>query len=74
MVTDGVDGLIVPVRDASTLANAIARLDDDRGLVKQLGEAARRRVLAVFDEEIVIDATISVYREMLANAPLPAQV
>ena len=65
VVTDGVDGLLVPVRDAEALASAIARLDDDRALLARLGAAARRKVLAEFDERIVIENTLAVYRELL---------
>lgn len=67
VVTDGVDGLLVPVRDADALARAIARLQDDPALAARLGEAARNKALAEFDEKIVIQRTIAVYRELLAQ-------
>ena len=60
---DGEDGLRVPVRDAHALAAAIARLEDDEHLRIRLGEAARRKALAEFDERIVIERTFAVYRE-----------
>ena len=60
---DGEDGLRVPVRDAHALATAIARLNDDSDLRTRLGEAARQKVLAEFDERIVIARTLAVYRE-----------
>ncbi|HEY4530686.1 MAG TPA: glycosyltransferase family 4 protein [Luteimonas sp.] len=65
VVTDGVDGLLVPVRDANALADAIARLQDDPELAARLGAAARAKALAEFDERIVISRTIDVYRELL---------
>lgn len=65
VVTDGVDGLRVPVRDADALADAIARLEDDPQLAARLGAAAREKALAEFDERIVISRTIDVYRELL---------
>lgn len=64
VVTDGENGLLVPVRDAGALAAAIARLQDDPGLARRLGEAARQRALDEFDERIVIDRTVAVYREV----------
>lgn len=67
VVTDGVDGLLIPVRDVAVLANAIARLQDDRDLARTLGEAARRKALALFDERIVIARTIDTYRELTAT-------
>ncbi len=36
VVTDGVDGLIVPARDSQALADAIARLDADRQLLRAM--------------------------------------
>ncbi|KAF1695316.1 glycosyltransferase family 4 protein [Pseudoxanthomonas koreensis] len=64
VVSDGVDGLLVPVRDAAALAAAIARLHDDPALGRRLGDAARERALAEFDERIVIERTLAVYREL----------
>lgn len=69
VVTDGVDGLLVPVRDAVALATAIARLQDDPALAWRLGIAARERALAQFDERIVIEQTLAVYRELLGAPP-----
>jgi glycosyltransferase involved in cell wall biosynthesis len=65
VVTDGVDGLLVPPRDAQALARAIARLQDETGLIGRLGRAARDRALSEFDQEIVFGATREVYRELL---------
>ena len=67
VVTDGENGLRVPVRDAGALAAAIARLQDDPVLAQRLGAAARQRALDEFDERIVIDRTMAVYREVLPD-------
>ena len=67
VVTDGIDGLLVPPRDANALAAAIARLHDDPGLAQRLGDAARAKALAQFDERIVIAETLAVYRELLGD-------
>jgi glycosyltransferase involved in cell wall biosynthesis len=64
VVTDGVDGLLVPVRTAQPLAEAIARLLDEPELAARLGAAARQKALTQFDESIVIAKTIDVYREL----------
>lgn len=68
VVTDGVDGLLVPPRDARALAAAIARLLDDPALRTRLGTAARAKALARFDEKIVIKETLAVYREVMRPA------
>ena len=64
VVRDGVDGLLVPARDGGALAQAIARLHDDPVLAARLGQAAREKALAEFDERIVIARTCAVYREL----------
>jgi glycosyltransferase involved in cell wall biosynthesis len=65
VVSDGVEGFVVPVRQAEPLARAIARLDDDPLLGARFGAAARAKALACFDQEIVLDRTLAVYRELL---------
>ena len=73
VVTDGVDGLLVPVRDAKALAHAIRRLDDDPALAQRLGEAAWAKAHAEFDERIVIRRTIDVYRELCGPVAVPVK-
>ena len=61
----GVDGLRVEPRCARSLAEALARLDDDRSLLRRLGLRAREQALRNFDERMVIQKTIDVYGELL---------
>ncbi|WP_295396403.1 glycosyltransferase family 4 protein [uncultured Thiodictyon sp.] len=68
VVTDEVDGLLVPVRDAAALAAAIRRLANDPALCARLGAAARETALTRFDERIVIEATLAVYEELRGKA------
>lgn len=65
VVTHGVDGLLVPARNAEALAQAIARLQADLALRTRLGAAARHKALDCFDDRIVISHTLDVYRELL---------
>jgi glycosyltransferase involved in cell wall biosynthesis len=67
VVTDGVDGLLVPVRDALALAQAIACLQDDPSFARRLGEAARVKALAEYDECRIVAGTLDVYSELLGE-------
>jgi glycosyltransferase involved in cell wall biosynthesis len=62
---DGVDGLRVEIRNARDLAEKIMRLDDDRELLSRLGQCAREKALANFDERWVIQRTLDAYDELL---------
>lgn len=65
VVTHGVDGLLVPVKNATALARAMACLQDDPALRARLGTAARAKALATFDERMVILRTMDVHRELV---------
>jgi glycosyltransferase involved in cell wall biosynthesis len=64
VVSDGVDGLLVPVKDSRALAYAIRKLQGDPKLAHQLGRAARIKARMQFDERIVIQRTMDVYAEL----------
>lgn len=66
VVEHGVNGLLVPPRDAAALADAIRYFHNDFTACQRMGHAGRAKVLAEFDERIVIDQTLSVYQELLA--------
>jgi glycosyltransferase involved in cell wall biosynthesis len=65
VVTDGIDGLLVPPRNSAALADAILKLMSDRLLCRRLGAAARAKALSRFEESRVVDSTLSVYRELI---------
>ncbi len=67
VVTDGVDGLLIPARNFEALAGAIQRLHENPALRRELGGLARQRALAEFDECIVIEKTQSVYQDLLSG-------
>lgn len=61
VVTNGINGLLVPARDAQKLAEAIALLVEDKLMREKMGNAARRKAEEEFDVNIVIRDTLKVY-------------
>lgn len=57
-------GLLVPPRDAEALAGALDRLVGDMVLRRAMGEAGHRRLVERFDEALVIQRQIDVYRRL----------
>ncbi|HEY0973767.1 MAG TPA: glycosyltransferase family 4 protein [Solimonas sp.] len=68
VVADGIDGLIVPVKDSVALAHAIDRLLQDPALRIQLGQASRRRVQREHEVGAVNSRTLSVYWDVMSTA------
>jgi glycosyltransferase involved in cell wall biosynthesis/ribosomal protein S18 acetylase RimI-like enzyme len=67
VVRDGIEGILVPVRDPERLAAAIDRLVSDPKLRAQMGTAARRRAEDRFDERRVSDIVVERYLELLGR-------
>lgn len=65
-VREGETGLLVPPRDAAALAAALRPLLGDPVLRARMGEAARADAEARFGVARVVDATLSIYRSLLA--------
>ncbi|MDA0375000.1 MAG: glycosyltransferase family 4 protein [Planctomycetota bacterium] len=61
VVTHEETGLLVPARDSSTLAEAMARLLGDEALRARLGRAARERAIDKFSGRVVNGATLAIY-------------
>lgn len=61
VISDGVDGLLVPFGDVPALASAIRRLLDDPLLVCQMGEAGRRKVLERYTWERIVAQVDALY-------------
>ncbi len=69
-VIDGEDGLLVPPRDVLSLAAALRRLLDDEPLRIALARRGRERVEQEFSDDIVVQQTMAVYREIMADGVL----
>jgi glycosyltransferase involved in cell wall biosynthesis len=72
VITNGRDGILIPVRDAAALANAISQLVTDPDLASRLGVAARERVLRSFDDDILVKDTLQVYDELMLGFSVSA--
>ena len=67
VVDPGETGLLVPARDPIALGDAVGRLVGAQHERERMGRAGRRRMLERFDEEVVVDRTLEVYRRLLAR-------
>jgi len=63
-VEDGVTGRLVPVRDAGALAQALLTLLADPARRQEMGAGGRRRFLARFTAERMVEDTLAVCREL----------
>jgi glycosyltransferase involved in cell wall biosynthesis len=66
-VTPGVTGLLVPVRDATALADALHRLLTDRSLCESMGLAGRQLAEREFSIEQVVTAHLMLYQTLAGN-------
>lgn len=67
---DGETGLLVPARTVEPLAAALEKLAADPALRARLGAHAREVAVAEFAEEIVVRATLDLYRKQLLTLPV----
>jgi L-malate glycosyltransferase len=65
LLADGA-GLVVPPEDPKALAAALSRVLSDRALAESVAKAGRRRVLADYELQGVVDAYLRVFQEVCA--------
>src|SRR5690606_24673001 len=68
VVQSEANGLLVPVRSPIELADALQRLLEDAALRERMGREGRRRAETLFDERLVIEQNLEIYRERLGTA------
>jgi glycosyltransferase involved in cell wall biosynthesis len=68
VVRHRVNGLLVPPRDASALADSIATLLENEELRVDLGRRGREIVVKEFSAAAVTAQTLALYRELLCGA------
>jgi glycosyltransferase involved in cell wall biosynthesis len=73
VIEHGVNGFLVPAKDANALADAIARLVTDAGLREGFGQASRARVKHRFTQAVVNTKILELYRELLTAKNTEAQ-
>lgn len=67
-ITPGITGLLVPVKNAEALADAIQLLVEDPALRQRMGEAGRKLAETEFTIEHVVEQHMRIYRESLVHA------
>ena len=70
VVEDGVNGLLVPVRDGAAVSAALLRLVKDPDLCARFGQESRRRAVALFDLSRVAGRTREIYRALLNGSTM----
>lgn len=61
VIEDGISGILVPPKDPKSLANAIKQLVFSKELRQSMGNKARDRAIAIFDEEKINGITLQLY-------------
>jgi glycosyltransferase involved in cell wall biosynthesis/ribosomal protein S18 acetylase RimI-like enzyme len=74
VVRDGIDGFLVPRRNAGALARSILKLVRDQQMRAQMGASARRRALGRFDERTVARLVVDSYADLLGGTPESAEI
>lgn len=72
VVSDGRNGLLVPVRDAEALGAAIGGLLADPSKRSAFGAAGAERAVEEFDQEAVIATTLATYRRLMIASGISA--
>jgi glycosyltransferase involved in cell wall biosynthesis len=67
VVTDGVHGRLVELKDPTSVARAIVALDDDREYLQRLSEEARRRAIDCYSLDRLADDFESLYARTLGE-------
>jgi N,N'-diacetylbacillosaminyl-diphospho-undecaprenol alpha-1,3-N-acetylgalactosaminyltransferase len=62
VVDDGVNGLLVPIKNARALADAMVCLLANDELRQKMGLAGREKIVREFDEQIVIQRCLAAYQ------------
>lgn len=70
-VAEGETGLLVPVRDAAALAEALRKLLTDQALRERMGAAARERAMRLFAADRISTLVLAEYERLAKVKKLP---
>ena len=62
IVEEGINGLLVPIRNVEKLAEAMAYMIENQDMRAEMGKRGREKVVRDFSDERVIHETLEVYR------------
>jgi len=65
-IEEGVTGLLVPVRSAEAVANAVLALLDDPQYCEEMGRAGRERAERMFNVKQVVAEHMGIYEELIS--------
>jgi glycosyltransferase involved in cell wall biosynthesis len=65
VVDDGVNGYLIPARDSGSLARALRTILECSQLAIRMGAAGRKKAVAEFDQRLIFDRTIAVYKSLI---------
>lgn len=67
VVSDGINGILVPPGDSQSLAQAVLTILQNNDLAKKLSQAGRETVEKRFTADKMVEGTLEVYRKVTAN-------
>lgn len=65
IVENGENGILVPIKDVESLFNAVIKLINNSDMRRKMGEKSRKKAKKEFDEKIVVDQTLKVYKQLI---------
>ena len=68
VVEDGVNGLLVPLKDIEALTSAIEKLIEDQRVRAQMGQAGYEKARREFDERNVCRIVLDTYKQLIEKS------
>ena len=65
IITDGINGLLVPPAQPAAMAHALQRLIEDADFAQQMGEAARATVKRDYQLSTIVNQCLALYKQLI---------